>query len=142
MIGHTQWRMAVLLASVFTAASYGQTVRGTILGTVTDDSGTVIRGATVTAQKTATGLARVETTSDSGEYSIPQLPVGPYLVTVEQAGFKKTERTGIELHLDDRLRIDISLPVGQLTETVAVEEVTPLVNTDSATLGNVVDNKK
>lgn len=81
-------------------------------------------------------------TNESGEYSIPQLPVGPYIVDVEQTGFKKTERTGVELRVDDRLRIDVVLPVGQLTETVAVEATTPVVSTDSSTLGNVVDNKK
>src|SRR6202012_1591794 len=88
------------------------------------------------------GLTRTEVTNESGEYSIPQLPVGSYIISVEQAGFKKTERTGIELRVDDRLRIDIALPVGDLTEVVAVEETTPVVATDSSTLGNVVDNRK
>ncbi len=123
-------------------SGFGQSVRGTILGTVTDSSGAVIKGAHVTVQQTATGLARTEVTNDSGEYSIPQLPVGPYLITAEQSGFKKTERTGVELRVDDRLRIDLVMPVGQLTETVAVEETAPVVSTDSSTLGNVVDNKK
>ncbi|MBV8831556.1 MAG: carboxypeptidase regulatory-like domain-containing protein, partial [Acidobacteriaceae bacterium] len=138
-------RSAATLAcalSLFPLSGVAQTVRGTILGTVTDSSGAVIKGATVTARQTATGLVRTEVTNDVGEYSIPQLPVGPYLVTVEQTGFKKTERTGIELRVDDRLRIDVTLPVGQLTETVAVEATNPVVNTDSSTLGNVVDNRK
>ena len=121
---------------------FGQSVRGTILGTVTDESGAVLRGAAVTARQTTTGLTRTETTNDAGEYSISQLPVGPYVVSVEQTGFKKIERTGIELRVDDRLRVDLTLPVGQVTETMTVEETTPLVATDSSTLGNVVDNKK
>ena len=120
----------------------GQSVRGTILGTVTDSSGAVVRGAHVTVKQTATDLTRTEVTGDSGEYSIPQLPVGPYLLSVEQSGFKKTERTGIELRVDDKLRIDVVLAVGQLTETVAVEATNPVVSTDSATVGNVVDNRK
>ena len=89
----------------------------------------MLRGATITARQTATGLTRTEITNDNGEHSIPQLPVGPYLVTVEQPGFKKTERTGIELRVDDRLRIDFSLSVGQFKETVTVQETTPLVAT-------------
>ncbi len=134
----------VLIFCFFFIASRGfsQSVRGTILGTVSDTSGAVIKGAQVTVQQTATGLKRTEVTNEAGEYSIPQLPVGPYLVSVEQSGFKKTERTGVELRVDDRLRIDIVMPVGQLTETVAVEETAPVVSTDSSTLGNVVDNKK
>src|SRR3982751_774536 len=127
---------------LFANRGFSQSVRGTILGTVTDASGAVISGAHVTVQQTATGSTRSEVTNEAGEYSIAQLPVGPYLVSVEQSGFKKTERTGVELRVDDRLRIDVVMPVGQLTETVAVEETTPVVSTDSSTLGNVVDNKK
>ena len=122
--------------------SNAQSVRGTILGTVTDATGAVVRGAKVTATQTATGLTRTEMTNDAGEYAIPQLPVGNYTVAVEEAGFKKTDKTGIELRVDDRLRIDIALAVGQVTDTVAVEATAPVINTDSSTLGNVVDNKK
>ncbi len=127
---------------LFTLPALGQSVRGTILGTVTDSSGAVLRGAKVTVLQTATGLVRSEVTNGSGEYSIPQLPVGNYTVSVEQANFKKAARTNVELRVDDRLRIDISLSVGQVTDTVAVEETAPVISTDSSTLGNVVDNKK
>ena len=85
-----------LLLSIGLAASvsaYSQSVRGTILGTVTDASGAVVRGAKVTAIQITTGLTRTELTNGEGEYSIPQLPVGPYTVTAEQPGFKKTERS-------------------------------------------------
>jgi len=133
---------AFCLALCFTNSGVSQSVRGTILGTVTDDSGAIIRGASVVAHQTATGLTRTEHTNEAGEYSIPQLPVGPYIVSVEQPGFKKTERTGIELQVDDKLRIDVVLPVGQLTETVAVEATSPVVSTDSATLGTVVSNRE
>jgi hypothetical protein len=131
-----------LAASVLASVAQGQSVRGTILGTVTDTTGAVIHGAKVTASHVATGLSRTEVTNDAGEYSILQLPVGQYTVTVEQTGFKKTERTGVELRVDDKLRIDVSLAVGQLTETVAVEASAPVISTDSSTVGNVVDNKK
>jgi Carboxypeptidase regulatory-like domain/TonB dependent receptor/TonB-dependent Receptor Plug Domain len=120
----------------------GQSVRGTVLGTVTDSSGAVVRGAKVTAIQTATGLVRNEPTNEAGEYSIPQLPVGQYTIAVEQANFKKAERTNVELRVDDRLRVDFVLTVGQVSDTVAVEETAPVISTDSSTLGNVVDNKK
>ena len=135
-------RVLLSLALLIPSAAYTQSVRGTILGTVTDATGAVVRDAKVTAVQTSTGLIRSEVSNAEGEYSIPQLPVGPYTVTVEQPGFKKTERTGIELRVDDKLRIDLQLALGQVSETVAVEATAPVVNTDSATVGNVVDNKK
>jgi hypothetical protein len=119
-----------------------QTVRGTILGTVTDPSGAVTPKARVTVRETATGLTRSEFTNNDGEYSILQLPAGRYDLSVEAPSFKKTERTGVVLNVDDRLRIDVSLAVGQVTEVVSVEASASAVSTDSATVGDVVDNKK
>ncbi len=121
---------------------YSQNIRGTILGTVRDQTGAVIRGAKVTVRHVATGLTRTETTGDTGEYLIPQLPVGEYNLEAEQTGFKKFERTGIHLQVDDKLRIDVTLTVGETTETVEVQASTPVIATDSATVGNVVDNRK
>jgi len=137
---HTAVYVFAFLASAPLVQS--QTVRGTILGTVTDASGAVMAKANVVARQTATGLTRSEQSNESGEYSIPQLPVGIYTLTVEQAGFKKAERTAVELRVDDKLRIDFTLEVGQTSDTVAVEATAPVISTDSSTLGNVVDNKK
>jgi hypothetical protein len=122
--------------------AWAQSVRGTILGTVTDPSGAVVRKAKVTVREVATGITRSDVTSETGEYSIPQLPAGQYELTVEEPSFKKAERTGIELRVDDRLRIDVALTLGNVAETVQVEAAAPVVSTDSATVGNVVDNKK
>lgn len=130
---------ALMIVSI---GAQAQNIRGTILGTVHDESGAVVRGAKVTVNHVSTGLVRTETTNEVGEYLFAQLPVGEYTLAVEQPGFKKTERTGILLQVDDKLRQDVTLPVGQLTETVAVEAVSPVTSTDSATVGNVVDNKK
>lgn len=118
-----------------------QTVLGTILGTVTDTSGAIVRGAKVSVTRVATGLVRTALTNDAGEYSFPQLPVGEYRVEAELAGFKKTQRTGVDLRVEDTLRIDLILQIGQQTETVSVEATAPIVNTDSSALGGVVDNK-
>lgn len=139
-------RLHILIASAAMlcagGSTWAQSVRGTILGTVTDPSGSVVPKAKVTAREVATGITRSELTGDTGEYSIPQLPAGRYDLTVEERSFKKTERTGIELRVDDRLRIDVTLTLGNVAETVTVEASVPVVSTDSATLGNVVDNKK
>ncbi len=88
------FRLLLLVSLTLSINGYSQTVRGTILGTVTDESAAVVRGAKVTAVQPTTGLSRTELTNGEGEYSIPQLPVGLYTVTVEQAGFKKTEKNG------------------------------------------------
>src|SRR5260370_5063879 len=135
----------LLVSAMFVCAGtslWAQSVRGTILGTVTDPSGAVVHKAKVTVREVSTGLTRSELTRETGEYSIPQLPVGIYDLTVEQPSFKKAEGKAIELRVDDRLRIDIALTLGNVSETVQVEGVAPVVSTDSATLGNVVDNKK
>ncbi|MGA2113265.1 MAG: TonB-dependent receptor [Bryobacteraceae bacterium] len=119
-----------------------QTVRGTILGTVTDPSGAVVRRAKVTVREVSTGLTRSELTNDEGEYSIPQLPAGRYDLVVEEPSFKKTEKTGIELRVDDRLRQDVTLAMGQVSEVVMVAAQAAVVSTDSSTVGNVVDNRQ
>ena len=142
MPGKTNAGLVFLLSFCATAIAPAQTVRGTILGTVTDPSGAVTPKAKVTVREVATGLTRSEFTNNEGEYSIPQLPPGRYDLVVEAPNFKRAGLNGIELQVDERLRRDITLSVGQVTETVAVEASASVVSTDSATVGNVVDNKK
>jgi outer membrane receptor protein involved in Fe transport len=124
------------------ATGFGQNIRGTILGTVRDPSGGVIKGAKVTVRNVSTGLVREETTNDAGEYLFAQLPVGQYDLTAEQSGFKKLERKSIVLQVEERRREDVDMAVGAVVETVAVEAGATVIQTDSATVGNVVDNKK
>jgi Carboxypeptidase regulatory-like domain/TonB dependent receptor-like, beta-barrel len=142
MLRQSRALRALLLLLLAVGYAPAQSVRGTILGTVTDPSGAVVRKAKVTAREVSTGLTRSELTNDEGEYSIPQLPAGHYDITAEALGFKKTERTGIELRVDDRLPVDMTLAVGQVNEVVEVEASAPVVSADSSTVGNVVDNKK
>lgn len=130
---------ALFLLAVF---AYGQNIRGTILGTVHDESGAVVRDAIVTVQHVQTGLIRKETTNEIGEYVFPLLPVGNYNVTAEHPGFKKAQQANILLQVDDKLRADLTLNVGAVTETVAVEATASVISTDSATVGNVVDHRE
>lgn len=132
----------LLAIPLFAGAGFGQNIRGTILGTVRDQTGGVVVNAKVTVQQVATGLVREEKTNTAGEYLFAQLPIGQYNITVEQPGFKKLERENVLLQVDDKLRIDLTLSVGAVTDTIAVEASAPVINTDSATVGNVVDNKK
>jgi len=137
----TIWRTSVGIF-LLAALSYGQNIRGTILGTVHDEAGAIVRGAAVTVQHVQTGLVRKELTNEVGEYLFPQLPVGNYNISVEQTGFKKTQRDNVLLQVDDKLRVDMTLTIGTLSETIAVEGTAPVISTDSATVGNVVDHKE
>lgn len=126
----------VLLAVVGLSA---QTFRGTILGTVTDPSGAVIAGARITAKNTGTGLERSTETSGDGSYSIPELPIGTYNVTVTQQGFQTFLATGVTVDVASERRVDAALKTGEITTKVEVSaDQLPLVETTTNTLGGVL----
>jgi hypothetical protein len=129
--------MAVLLLSV-PAFSQGSSAR--ILGTVTDQSGGVVAGATVSVVDTERNVTRTLTTDDAGEYNAPNLTPGNYLVRAEAAGFKKIERTGVVLEVGKEVRVDLTVQPGEQAQTVTVTESVPLVETSNATLGGTLDN--
>ena len=116
-----------------------QTFRGTILGTVTDPQGAVISGARVTVRNVNTGLERTTQTSADGSYSVPELPIGTYNVTVNQSGFQTSSVTNVGVDVATEKRVDVALKAGQVTTTVEVSgETLPLVETTSDTLGGVL----
>ncbi len=115
-----------------------QAVSGTILGTVTDSSGSVIPSAKVTIVNEGTGLTRTVQADANGEFTAPSLPTGHYTVMAELTGFKTLTLSNIELGVDQRARIDLKLEVGAMTETVSVEATSPLLQTSSSELGTTV----
>ncbi|MEW5974192.1 MAG: TonB-dependent receptor [Acidobacteriota bacterium] len=119
-----------------------QTDRGTITGTVSDSTGAVIAGARVVAANTATGLEFPTITSQAGVYTIPQLTVGLYRVSIEQAGFKKFVQDGIRVELGRTVRVDASLQVGEVSEVVEVSEQAQLLNPDTSELGTTISNQQ
>ena len=126
----------VLLAAVSVSA---QTFRGTILGTVTDPSGAVVAGAQVTVKNTGTGLLRSTTTSGDGSYSLPELPIGTYDVTVSQAGFQTSVTKGVTVDVATERRVDAALKAGQVSTQVEVSaDQLPLVETTTNVLGGVL----
>src|SRR5262245_7882679 len=129
---------ALLMAVADTRVSAQGTI-GSILGTVTDSSGSVVPGATVTAKNTGTGALQPTVSDDQGRYRIPALPVGDYEVTTELQGFQSVVHTGIRLSAGADVVVDFKLPVGQIEELLTVTAAVPLVNTTSASLGTVVD---
>jgi outer membrane receptor protein involved in Fe transport len=112
-----------------------------ITGTVTDQSGGVVDGVQVTATQTATNEKRSATTDKSGNYVITLLPIGGYDVTAAISGFKTEQRT-VELHVSDRSTVNFSLTIGQASEKVVVTSGAPLVQTESSSTGEVVDNNR
>src|SRR5688572_26152396 len=137
--------LALTVVATVTALSTGahaQDFRGTISGKISDSSGGRLPGATVTATNIATNIGSTTTTASEGEYTISYLAPGKYTVTVELSGFKKLIRQGIEVRVDDRLTLDLSLEVGKVEETVSVTAVTPLLEIASASAGQVIDEKR
>jgi hypothetical protein len=133
--------LAVLLLLCGSMAN-AQTFRGTILGTVTDSSGAAIGGATVTVKNTGTGLTRTVTTSDDGTYSVPELPIGNYSVTVEHAGFKTAVVSGLVVEVAAERRADVTLQPGELAQKIEVSgEELPQVESTNNVLGGIVESK-
>src|SRR5579859_747891 len=123
----------LLLAAVSLSA---QTFRGTILGTVTDPSGAVVSGAKVTVKNTGTGLERSAETSGDGSYSISELPIGTYNVTITQSGFQTFLATGVVVDVATERRVDAPLKTGSINTQVEVAgELLSPVETTSAELG-------
>jgi len=119
-------------------ALFGQSDRGTITGTVTDPSGGVISGVSVTATNTATSISTRTVSASGGNYTISLLRVGTYDVTAEQTGFKKYVHSGITLEVGQTLSLDIQLQVGARTETVQVTAQAEILQRDTSGRGTVI----
>lgn len=123
-------------------ALHAQSSNGTILGTVTDSTNGVVPGATVTVKSVETGRAQSVTTDAAGGYTIPNLQVGHYAITVSHEGFKTTVLPSIELQVAQQARIDAVLQVGEVSQQVEVTaEVAPLLNSVTSSVGQVIDTK-
>lgn len=135
-----QWLGGILAVLVLCVPAFSQGNTGRILGTVTDASGGVVAGATVTVIDTARGVTRALTTDDAGEYNAPNLTPGSYLVRAEAKGFKKLERQNVVIEVGKEVRVDLIVQPGEQEQTVTVTEAVPLVETTNATLGGTLDN--
>src|SRR5580698_9601391 len=134
--------LATLTFLLFSVAALAQTTAGRVLGTLTDQSGAAVPGATVSITDAQRGIARTVTTDDSGDYAVPDLQPGTYKIHVEAKGFKAAERPNVEIEVASDVRADFALQPGQITEIVTISEEVPLVNTSSSTLGGTLSNKE
>jgi hypothetical protein len=130
--------LVVLLA--FLSPAVAQMNRGTITGTVTDASGAAVPGAQVSIRNTATNATYKTDTTGVGQFTLPNLPVGVYEVVVEAAGFKKSVRTDIDLRATDVVRVDVTLEIGALAETVEVSGQITRIQTDTPQVGTSLTN--
>ncbi len=132
----------LLSLGLMVPTSLGQVNTSTFLGTITDQSGARVPGAVITITDVGTGSQRKAITGNDGSYVVPNLKPGEYNITTEIKGFKSTTLKGVVLQVDQQARIDIVLEVGEVTQEVLVEGEAPIIATDNATVGEVIDNKK
>jgi hypothetical protein len=133
---------AILCLTVAVNQSGAQDIFGRISGTVTDSTGAVVANAKITITNESTHITYPLTADEHGFYVAPTLPAGTYTVSVEQAGFKKTIKTGNELIAGARLTVDLVLTVGATTESLTVEAIGETVNMVSGELSRTVDSQQ
>ena len=121
--------------------AWGQSFTAALRGTVTDATGAAIAGAKVIVTEADRNVPHATVTDANGRYSVPTLPPGDYLMTVESQGFQKFVQQKFPLLVQQQATIDVRLVVGDVTSTINVEGSAPLLNTTNASLGQVIDNK-
>lgn len=131
----------LLLLAGLTNHVLAQVNTASLTGLITDPSGAVVAGATVTARNRATNVAYSSSTDGSGYYVFASLPVGAYDLSIESQGFKKAVREDVVLQVGQKARLDFSLEVGEVTQSVAVEGTAPLLTTQEASTGTVIENR-
>jgi hypothetical protein len=118
-----------------------QTSAGAIVGVIRDESGAAVPGARITTTNQGTNISSPFVTDETGNYYIPSLLPGRYRVEAEKKGFKKVTARDIEVAVNQTVRVDLDLPVGDTSDSVSVVAETPLVQADQATIGQVVNNR-
>lgn len=129
-----------LLAILSSARLRAQITSSTIYGQVTDATGAAVPGAQVSVSNTDTNLTRTLETNSAGEYRIELLPVGSYRVEITKLGFKKVVLEGIVLQVNVPGRVDATMQLGNVSQTITVTESVPLINTTSPELGRTIEN--
>ena len=138
----TRIALVVFALGLMCVPALAQSTAGRVLGSVTDQSGASVAGATVIVTDTQRGTSRTLATDASGDYVAPDLIPGTYKIHVQAKGFKSEERPNITIEVATDVRADFTLQAGNVSEVVTVTEEVPLLNTTSATLGGTLSNKE
>src|SRR6266571_4023129 len=128
--------MAVACANVWAQAT------AQISGSVQDSSGAVLPGAEITATQTDTAGSRMTISNETGHYTLPNLPLGPYKLEASLPGFRAFAQSGLVLQVGDNLRINVTLQVGQVSEQVEVQANAALVETRNVSVGQVMETQR
>jgi|HubBroStandDraft_1064217.scaffolds.fasta_scaffold08403_2 hypothetical protein len=131
-----------VLLCIFSLNLNAQSTYGSISGTVSDPSGAAIGAANITLTNVGTAEKRTQVTADNGQFTFVNLFQGNYRVDIEKQGFKHFARTGVVVEVQQDTHIDAALTLGQVSETVEVTGETPLIQTESSSLGQVVEQRK
>jgi outer membrane receptor protein involved in Fe transport len=139
--------MRIIFAAAFAVllvagGLHGQSTRGVLVGSVTDPSGGRVANAAVSVTDQATNSAVRTTTTQDGQYTVTNLEPGLYRVSVEAAGFKTAAVSGVTLNVNQTARVDVRLEVGELTTSVSVDASAPVVQSETTSIGSVVDNRQ
>ncbi len=138
-----QWLcLPFLFIALLANPALAQTTSTTILGTVTDSAGALVAGAKITVTNTKTGISREVAASSTGDFSFPLLDVGIYDVAASAQGFKSEVRRNVILQINEKVRVDFALQVGTTSERVEVVANTATLQTDDATLGLTVEQRR
>lgn len=124
------------------AASFSQSSRGTIAGTILDSTGAAIQGATITATGVETGAVYKTTSTDTGSYRLPDIQLGTYNISVAAVGFKTSDQKGVVVQINTTSSLDVTLEPGEVTQTVTVNADTPSVQTETSDIGTVVTTRQ
>ena len=139
---HLCLRVTALAFVAFTLPLPAQTTSTEILGLVTDSSGAVVPGAQVTILRLATGETRTALTNQSGDYSFPLIEIGEYNIRCEMRGFTTQTVSGLRVQTQQKARVNFTLVLGEIAETVEVTATAVALKTEDVTVGQVIDNKR
>src|SRR6202030_3248753 len=137
-----QLALCLAMAGIFGARLAAQTSYGTVAGTVTDASGAAVGDAEVSITNIASGEKRVQPTSSDGYYNFVNLVPGTYRVEVEKSGFKRAAHSDVIVDVEQTVRIDLTLQVGEASQTIEVTGETPLLQSETSSMGQVVEGRK
>jgi len=134
-------RVSCLLVLLLALAVWAQQDMGYITGRVVDASGLVVPDATITVLERQTGDRTVTRSTPTGNYTAGPLKIGTYQVMVEQDGFKRALVDDVAVHAQSRVRVNFTLKLGQVAETISVEARAPLLETENASLGRAIETR-